>query len=94
MLRILQEQRFRDAIPAGLPRRTRVAHKTGWITALHHDAAIVYVRDHPSYVLVILTRGLAEQRESAALMADLARIIHTTLFPPPPPRVTPRPNSV
>ena len=83
MLRILLDQEFRDAIPAGLPRRTRVAHKTGWITALHHDAAIVYRDGHPRYVLVVLTRGLAEQRASSALIAELARAVHTTLIPPP-----------
>ncbi len=86
MLRILLDQEFRDGIPAGLPRRTRVAHKTGWITALHHDAAIVYDRDHPRYVLVVLTRGLADQRASSALIAELARAVHAELFPPPPPR--------
>jgi beta-lactamase class A len=86
MLRILLAQRFRSAIPAGLPRRTRVAHKTGWITALHHDAAIVYLANRPRYVLVVLTRGVASLQESAALIADLTRIIHEDRFPPPPPR--------
>jgi beta-lactamase class A len=83
MLQILQRQRFNDAIPAGLPLRTRVAHKTGWITSLHHDAAVVYVRGRPRYVLVVLTRGL-DQQPSAALIADLARIVHTDLYPPVP----------
>jgi len=76
MLDILLGQRFRDGIPSGLPRRTRVAHKTGTITALHHDAGVVYVGGRPAYVLVILTRGLARQEQSAALMGDLARLFH------------------
>lgn len=83
MLRILLEQRFRDAIPAGLPRGTRVAHKTGTITALHHDGGIVYQDGRPRYVLVVLTRGLAEQRASAALIADLAGLAHSATIPPP-----------
>lgn len=85
MLHVLLEQKFRSAIPAGLPRGTRVAHKTGWITGLHHDAAVVYVRNRPRYVLVVLTRGLADDSAATALIADLARIVHERLFPPPPP---------
>jgi len=44
--------------PAGLPPGTRVAHKTGEITAVSHDAAIVYPPGRQPYVLVVLTRGI------------------------------------
>jgi beta-lactamase class A len=71
MVAILKRQKFNDGIPAGLPAGTAVAHKTGTITAIHHDAAIVY-GPHP-YVLVILTRGIQDQKASAALMADISR---------------------
>lgn len=90
MLEILQGQRFRDAIPAGLPHRTRVAHKTGWLTGVHHDAALVYVRGDPRYVLVVMTQGLNAQEQSASLIADLARIIHAHVVPPEPEREPPR----
>lgn len=76
MLDILARQHINDAIPAGLPRHTRIAHKSGWIEGQHHDAAIVWVGGHPRYVLVVLTRGLADRAASAALIADLARIVH------------------
>jgi beta-lactamase class A len=39
---VLMAQEFNEKIPAGLPRGVRVAHKTGDITAIAHDAAIVY----------------------------------------------------
>lgn len=84
MMDIMIGQRFRDAIPRGLPRRTRVAHKTGTITGAHHDAGIVYLRGRPAYVLVVLTRGLNEQAQSGALIADLTRIIHAHVAPPAP----------
>jgi beta-lactamase class A len=71
MVAILKRQKFNDAIPAGLPPGTPVAHKTGTITKIHHDAAIVY-GPHP-YVIVILVRGIQEQKESAALMAAISR---------------------
>ncbi len=91
MLGILAHQRFNDGIPAGLPRHTKVAHKTGWFTGVHHDAAIVYLDDRPRYILVIMTRGIPEQTRSAALMADLTRIIQGHVVPPPPPRYVPHP---
>src|ERR1700682_4004229 len=74
MVEILARQKFSEAIPAGLPSGTRVAHKTGELTKLHHDAAIVYA-PRP-FVLVILVRGLAESKDSAALMADITRRIY------------------
>src|SRR6185503_5005531 len=59
MLGILLDQQFNEKIPAGLPPGVRVAHKTGEITAVSHDAAIVYPPGRSPYVLVVLTRGLA-----------------------------------
>jgi beta-lactamase class A len=74
MVQILARQKFNEAIPAGLPSGTRVAHKTGELPKVHHDAAIVYA-PRP-FVLVILVRGLAESKDSAALMADITRRIY------------------
>jgi beta-lactamase class A len=71
MAAILKRQKFNEGIPAGLPAGIAVAHKTGEITKIHHDAAIVYARR--PYVLVILTRGLAEKKDSAALMAEISK---------------------
>ena len=64
----------RSGIPAGLPPGTRVAHKTGEITKIHHDAAIVFA-PRP-FVLVLLVRGLADAKDSAALMADITRLLY------------------
>ena len=74
MLEILKRQKFQDAIPAGLPAQTPVAHKTGTITKIHHDAGIVYV-PRP-YVLVLLVRGIEDQKKSAALMAQLSKVVY------------------
>jgi beta-lactamase class A len=74
MIEILKRQKFNDAIPAGLPPDTAVAHKTGNITRIHHDAAIVFA-PRP-YILVLLVRGIDDQKKSAALMADLSRAVY------------------
>jgi beta-lactamase class A len=74
MIEILEHQKFNEGIPAGLAPGTRVAHKTGEITKIHHDAAIVFAPK--PFVLVILVRGLADIKESAALMADITRLLY------------------
>ncbi len=74
MVEVLARQKFNEAIPAGLPSGTRVAHKTGELPKVHHDAAIVYA-PRP-FVLVILVRGLPESKDSAALMADITHRIY------------------
>lgn len=55
MLDILHRQRFRSGIPAGLPDDARVAHKTGDISTIAHDAGIVYLDGRDAYVVAILT---------------------------------------
>ena len=79
MLEVLDDQRFDEMIPAGLPAGTRVAHKTGWITRIHHDAAVVFPSGAPPYVLVILTEGLDDHDESARLGAEITRAVHAAL---------------
>ena len=73
---ILLAQEFNERIPAGLPPGVKVAHKTGDITAIAHDAAIVYPPGRAPYVLVVLTRGIKESKQSDKLIADLSRIIY------------------
>ena len=76
MRAILLEQEFNTGIPAELPPGTRVAHKTGWITGITHDAAIVYPKDGPAYVLVVLTGGIPDEPTAQKLIADLSRIVY------------------
>lgn len=78
MLDIMLEQQYRSGIPAGLPKAARVAHKTGNISTVHHDAGIVYLEDRKPYVLVILTQFAAETGRGSAV-ADLSRDIFNTL---------------
>ena len=73
MREILLRQEFNDEIPAGLPKGTPVAHKTGWITATTHDAAIIYPPGRTPYVLVILTGAIPERATAQRLMADISR---------------------
>ncbi len=79
MVATLLRGRYNEMIPAGLPTDVRVAHKTGWITRIHHDAAIVYPAHAEPYILVILIEGIDDQDMSAALGAEIARAVHAGL---------------
>lgn len=74
MSAILERQTFNEGIPVGVPPGTRVAHKTGEITRIQHDAAIVYA-PRP-FVLVILTRGIEDPKKSSALIATITRQLY------------------
>ena len=76
ILALLAGQEFNDGIPSGVPAGTLVAHKTGWITGISHDAAIVYPANAPPYILVVLTRGYATEAEASALMGRIAAEAH------------------
>jgi beta-lactamase class A len=75
MIDILAGQEFNDEIPAGLPPGTRVAHKTGWITGVTHDAALVYPPGRKPYVLVVLTKGIPDRPVAQRLIADISRMV-------------------
>jgi beta-lactamase class A len=60
-LGILERQRFNTNIPAALPPGNRVAHKTGELDDMEHDAGIVML-PRKAFALAILTQGTAEAR--------------------------------
>ena len=76
MLDILHDQRFQGAIAAGLPVRAtaRVAHKTGEISTVTHDAGAVYLPSRPPFVVSILvaSSGSARERTEAGEAASAA----------------------
>jgi len=78
MLKIMLDQQYRSGIPAGLPKAARVAHKTGNISTVHHDAGIVFLDGRKPYVLVILTQFSAETGRGTAV-AQVSRDIYNTL---------------
>lgn len=76
MIRILLDQKFNDIIPAQLPKEVKVAHKTGWITGLHHDSALVFLPDGRKYVLVLLSDELEDEEEGVKTMATVSKMIY------------------
>ncbi len=77
MIEILLDQRFNDIIPAQLPREVKVAHKTGSITGVHHDSGIVILPDGRKYVLVLLSKELADFDSGTASLANVSKLIYS-----------------
>jgi beta-lactamase class A len=76
MIKIMLDQKFNEGIPAGLPKDARVSHKTGSITKINHDAAIVYPPNRKPYVLVVLTRGIEDEKRAQKLIADISKVVY------------------
>jgi beta-lactamase class A len=57
----------------------KVASKDGWITEIHHDAAIIQDANGKNSILVILTKGVKEEPRGEALVEALAGDIWTAL---------------
>ena len=60
----------------GLPTGMRVTHKTGEITAIRHDAAIVFAAR--PFVLVVLTRVARSPEAGSALIAEITQLYQAT----------------
>lgn len=76
MMDILLNQKFNDMIPANLPKEVKVAHKTGWITGIHHDSGIVFLPDGRKYVLVMLSKDLKDEDAGVKTMALVSKMIY------------------
>ncbi len=76
MIRILLAQKHNRMIPALLPEKVRVAHKTGEITSVRHDSGIVYLPNGQRYVLVLLSKNLAKPDEAVKMMAEISEMIY------------------
>lgn len=76
MIEILKQQEFNTMIPAHLPEEVDVAHKTGWITGVNHDAGIVLLPDGRRYVLVLLSKNAPNREKVHTTFADISRQVY------------------
>ncbi|MFI5131742.1 MAG: serine hydrolase [Chitinophagales bacterium] len=76
MIRVLTDQQFNEIIPAGVGPGVKVAHKTGSITGVQHDSGIVFMPDGRKYVLVILSKGLQDEKSAVKSMARVSEMIY------------------
>ncbi|MDB4916363.1 MAG: beta-lactamase, partial [Gemmatimonadetes bacterium] len=80
MLDILLAQQFKSGIPAGLPRGARVAHKTGEISTIAHDAGLVYLPGRKPYALAVLTEWEPSVTGRSATIAAASYLAYAALI--------------
>ena len=76
MIQILMHQQLREKIPAKLPADVKVANKTGSIDKISHDSGIVFLPDGRKYVLVLLSKGIEDEKSANETLANVSRIIY------------------
>lgn len=79
MIEIMLGQEDRDKIPAGLPPGTQVANKTGEITGVRSDVAIVEPFGDTPYILVVMTKELRDYDAGIAAIRRVARDVNRSI---------------
>lgn len=80
MLDLLSRQRLNDRIPKYLPERVQIAHKTGELGQIKHDAGIVFLKNN-DFIFVALseTKNPADAAETTALLSkEIYEYFNTT----------------
>ncbi len=80
MLGVLLGQRFNSGIPAGLPRGARVAHKTGEISTIAHDAGLIFLPNRKPYALAVLTEWEPSIGGRSATIAAASYLAYASLI--------------
>ena len=83
MMDILHGQEFNQGIPARLPKAARVAHKTGEISTVAHDAGVVYLPKRKPYSLVILTEWDPATSGRSRTIAAISHTVYELLAEAP-----------
>jgi beta-lactamase class A len=81
MLARLERQQINDRLPAELPEGVVVAHKTGNLPGLTHDAGIIYTPSGPR-VVVAMTWD-AYDADAYSFIANVGSIVYSTVLESP-----------
>lgn len=76
MIKILMDQHFTDKIARKLPGDVKVASKSGSIASISHDSGIVFLPGGKKYVVVLLSRGVADYDYVNNTLANISRLIY------------------
>lgn len=78
-LAVLGRQQVNDLLPRYLPAEASLAHKTGTLDGIRHDAGIVSVDGRPVLVIAVLTQGFQERAagcDATTLVGEAGRIAY------------------
>ena len=80
MLARLERQQINDRLPAQLPSDVVIAHKTGNLTGVTHDAGIIYTKSGPR-VVVAMTWD-APDEEAANFISSIGSLVYSANLTP------------
>jgi beta-lactamase class A len=81
LIKLMLRQKIDDRLPSALPRGVPVAHKTGNLVGVVHDAGIIYSPAGP-LIVVGLSENIASEEEAYATIAQLARVAYDAYIAP------------
>lgn len=76
MLQILQQQKHTNLIPHLLPENLKIANKTGWITGVHHDSALIELPDGRKYILVLLSKNMEDMDSGTKMLTEISKMVY------------------
>jgi len=79
MIEILLGQEFNNMMPARLPSTVRVAHKTGEISTVCHDAGLVFVPERKPYILSVLSETPPNAGDRQKAIARISELVFNYL---------------
>jgi beta-lactamase class A len=80
MLARLERQQINDRLPAQLPAEVVVAHKTGNLTGLTHDAGIIYTKSGPRVVVAMTWDAFDE--DAANFISSIGSLVYSANLEP------------
>lgn len=80
MLARLERQEINDRLPASLPDGVLVAHKTGNLPGLTHDAGIIFTPSGPRVVVAMTWDSYPE--DANALISDIGSLVYAAVLEP------------
>src|SRR5438093_5832718 len=80
MLARLERQQINDRLPAQLPSDVVIAHKTGNLTGVLHDAGIIYTKTGPRVVVVMTWDALDE--DAANFISSIGSLVYSSNLEP------------
>ena len=81
MLARLERQEINDRLPAALPDGVVVAHKTGNLLGLAHDAGIIFTPSGPRIVVAMTWDAYDE--DANAFIANVGALVYSAVLEPP-----------
>ncbi len=76
MIKILLDQQYKDIIPAFLPKDLKIANKTGSITGVRHDSAIVELPKGKRYVLILLSKKMPDAEAGVKMLGEVSKLVY------------------